>query len=87
LRFLRHWANNQAAYTSWYEAPDTYTTKNYPVWLQWEKACLTLKRLEVPGSERPGGFRVLGHPLGNWGGGMGWGTVAGKTRRGIMTGL
>jgi hypothetical protein len=27
LRALRHWATNQAAYTSWYEAPNIYTAE------------------------------------------------------------
>jgi hypothetical protein len=27
-RSLRHWTTNQAAYTSWYEAPNTNTTED-----------------------------------------------------------
>jgi hypothetical protein len=33
LRSLRHWTTNQAAYTSWYEAPNTYTAEDCPVWV------------------------------------------------------
>jgi hypothetical protein len=35
---------------SWSEAPYTYTAEHCLVWPWWEKMCLTLKRLEAPGS-------------------------------------
>ena len=40
---------NQATYTSWYEAPHTYTAEDSWVWFQSEKVRLTLKRLAAPG--------------------------------------
>jgi hypothetical protein len=49
-RNLRHWATNQAAHTSWYEAPNAYTAVDFQVWVQSEKMHLTLKRLEAPWS-------------------------------------
>jgi hypothetical protein len=61
-----HWVTNQAAYTSWYKAPNTYTAKDCLVWLQWEKTHLTLERLEAPGSvDAWQGWRSRGweHPL------------------------
>ena len=43
-------ANSQAAYTSWSEAPDTYTAEDCLVWTQWERNHLTLERFEALGS-------------------------------------
>jgi hypothetical protein len=48
-RSIWHYATNQAAYTSWYEAPDTYTAEDCLVWSQWEKTHLSPKKLEDPG--------------------------------------
>jgi hypothetical protein len=31
---------------NWSEVPDTYTAEDCLIWPQWEKRCLTLKRLE-----------------------------------------
>ena len=39
---------NQATYSSWYEAPNTYTAEDSWVCVQSEKMHLTLKRLEAP---------------------------------------
>jgi hypothetical protein len=33
----------------WSKVPGTYVGEVYPVWRQWEKMCLNLKRLEAPG--------------------------------------
>jgi hypothetical protein len=49
LRSLRHRATNQAAYTRWYKAPNTYTAENCQVWTQSEKMHLNIKRLEASG--------------------------------------
>jgi hypothetical protein len=46
---LNVWFLYRAAYTSWYEAPHTYTGENCLVWPQWEKIHLTLEKLEAPG--------------------------------------
>jgi len=43
LQDLRHQANNQAAYTTWYGDPNTYTAEDCQVWVQSEKMHLTLK--------------------------------------------
>jgi hypothetical protein len=50
LRSLRHWTTNQAAYTSWYGALNTYTAEDCWIWVQSQKMYLSLKRLEAPGS-------------------------------------
>jgi hypothetical protein len=49
LRSLRHWTTNREAYTSWYEANNTYSAEDCWVRIQSEKMHLTLKRLEAPG--------------------------------------
>ena len=33
-RSLRHWTTSQAAYTNWYEVPNTYTAEDYQVLVQ-----------------------------------------------------
>jgi hypothetical protein len=33
---------------SWYEATGTFIAEDCLVWLQWEKMCLILKKLEAP---------------------------------------
>jgi hypothetical protein len=33
---------------SWSEAPNTYTAKDFLVWLQWEKMHLNFQKLEAP---------------------------------------
>jgi len=53
---------------------------------------LTLKRLEAPGSLEVwwGGWDgdiLVEMRVGGWGGGMGYGTVRGWTRRGIKSGV
>ena len=63
----------QTAYTSWSEAPDTYTAEDCLVWPQWEKMHLTLERLESPGSGEACqvvGWWWWGCSLGDGGGGM-----------------
>ena len=74
-RSLRHWATNQAAYTSWSKCPDTYKAEDLQVWPKWERMHLTHKRLEAPRSGES--LQVGGHPFGHGGGGMGWGNVRG----------
>jgi hypothetical protein len=49
-RSLKHWTTKQAAYTSWYEAPNTHIAEDCRVCIHSEMMYLTLKRLEVPGS-------------------------------------
>jgi hypothetical protein len=46
--YVRHWATNQAAYTSWSKPPDTHTAENYLVCPQWEKMHLIFQRFEAP---------------------------------------
>jgi hypothetical protein len=53
-RSIWHYATNQAAYTSWYEAPDTYTAKDCLVWPQWEKTHRTPRNLRPQGLGRSG---------------------------------
>jgi hypothetical protein len=49
-RSFKHWATKKAAYTSWYEAPNTYTVEDCWVCVHSEMMHLTLKRLEAPRS-------------------------------------
>jgi hypothetical protein len=85
-RSVKHWTTKQAAYTSWYEAPNTHTIEDHPVCVHSEMIYLTLKRLEAPGSLEVRLGRGWGHPLGyrvgwrcrmwsrcrvDWGGGTG----------------
>jgi hypothetical protein len=65
---LRHWATNQAAYTSLYKAPNIYTAEDCWVWTQSEMMHLILKRLEALGSREVwwvGDSGGLGHPRGD----------------------
>jgi hypothetical protein len=50
VRSLKHWTTNQAAYTSQYEALNTYTAVECQALVQSENMHLTLKRLKAPGS-------------------------------------
>ena len=43
----------------WYETPDTYKAEDCLVWPQWEKMCLTLERLQAPGSGEVWGWDIL----------------------------
>jgi hypothetical protein len=47
-RSLRSLYTNQAAYNSWYEAPNKYITEAWLFWPQWENKYITLERLEPP---------------------------------------
>jgi hypothetical protein len=86
------WLTKRAAYTSWYEAPDTYTVEDCLVWPQWEKMHLTLERLEVPGSGEIwwGGAGLVDILLEMERGrryGIESGQDLGQNRRGMKTGL
>jgi hypothetical protein len=48
----------------WSKAPNTYKAESCLVWPQWEKACLTLERLEASGSGEAWGWE---YPLGDRG--------------------
>ena len=92
LRSLRHWATNQAAYTSCCEAPDTYTTEDCLLWPHWEKTHLTLRRHERPQWVRRSGREGVvgwGHPLGDRGRGRRYsmGMVMGQVGSGMKSGL
>lgn len=51
ISFLIHRCEKKIlAYTSWYEAPGTYTEEDCLVWPQGEKMHINLKRIETPGS-------------------------------------
>jgi hypothetical protein len=68
LRSFRHWATNQAEYTSWHEAPNTYTYgRGLPGLDSREKIHLTLKRLEAAWSWDIWWGGGWGHPLGDAG--------------------
>jgi hypothetical protein len=48
-RSLKHRTTKHAAYTSWYEAPNTHTVEDFRVCVHPEMKHLTLKRLEAQG--------------------------------------
>ena len=66
---LKCWTTNQAAYTRWYEAPNTYTVEECWVWLQSEKMYLTFKRIRASGNGKVW-----------WGEGLGVGTSSWRQR-------
>ena len=66
---LRHWASNQASYTRWYKATNTYTEKDCQVWTQSDEVHLILKGLQAPGSREVWwrGDRMVGTYSWRWG--------------------